>query len=293
LTANSSPPVSHFSLLTSSLWLAARFLFPCDDRRLADDPSWRAAGHGLALWGVFIGVTYAVVFGVSWRWFGEYQYIRWMPAVAVLTVDLGFGGYRLLAGAANVASRRYTCAVQATPLVNLPGLIAILIVAIAKYAMILSLPLGQLESSAASAWDHSSVGGWVGLLHPAAIYRPLILMPVWGRWAMVLALSIGRVAPGGSARLEHMARAARLAVTLVLWLLVTALTVWYCSHSYAQVPQGLGISLGVLTVSYLAGFVLVRRAGGQTEATVACVGLAGELAFLAFYLPMARSIYWY
>jgi hypothetical protein len=295
---SASPPnspflTSHFSLLTSSLWLAGRFLFPCDDQRRADDPNWPAAGRWFVLWGLAIGVVYAVVFRAAWRWFGEYEYIRWLPAVAVLTVDLGFCGYRLLVGAADVASRRHSCEASNAPLATPPALVAIVLVALAKYAMLVSLPLGRLEQPSTIGWDQSGGAGWLGFLRPGAIYRPLILMPIWGRWAVTLALSIGRAAPDSSARLQDMARGSRLWVILALWLAVTALTAWYCGRSWVELPYGLALTLGVTTVSYLAAFILARRAGGQSEATVAGAGLVAEIAFLALYLPIARYMYWY
>ncbi len=276
-----------------AILLAARFVFPCDDRRHADDPNWRAAGRWLVFWGIVIGAAYALVFRSSWRWFGEYQYVRWMPAAAVLAVDLGYCGYRLLAGAANVASRRYTCEVRPDTSLDLPGLVAVVLVAIAKYAMFLSLPIGVWYSQPSVAYEHAAWLDKLGHLYPGAVYRPLILMPLWGRWAISSALSIGRVAPAGSSRLRRMADGTHLAVILAYWLLATALTMVYCSPSGGHLAGGLAIGLAVMLASYLASFVLARRAGGQTEATVTVVGLVAELSFLALYLPVASSIYWY
>ncbi|MBN2447119.1 MAG: adenosylcobinamide-GDP ribazoletransferase [Phycisphaerae bacterium] len=284
---------SHFSPLTSSPWLASRFLFPCDPRRHADHPHWDRAGRWFVLWGLVIGLVYALVFNVAWRWFGEYQYIRWLPAVAVLTADLAYCGYRLLAGVAHAASRRDDATRDTTGFVSLPGLVAVLLVTIAKYAMLVSLPRGQFEPMSTLVPEPLYATGWLGFLYPPALYRPLIVMPVWGRWAMTLTLSIGRTAPHCPARLQRLAVGTRLRHTLVLWLAVTALTAWYCGRSWADLPQGLAIGLGVTTACYLAAFVLGRRFSGQTEATVSAVGLVGELAFLALYLPIARSIYWY
>ena len=273
--------------------LAARFLFPLDDDRHAEDPNWRTAGRWLVFWGLAIGVTYTLVFRISWRWFGEYQYIRWMPAAAVLLIDLGCCGYRFLTGAARIASRRYTCEADTAPFLNPAGLVAVLLVAIAKYAMLLSLPIGTWQSSLSDVGDHAAWASRLGYLYPDVIYRPLVLMPLWGRWGIMLAMSIGRVAPGGSYRLRRMAGGTHLSMILVYWLLAAALTGVYCGGSGGYLARGLAVALGVMLASYLASFALARRAGGQTEATTAVAGLVAELAFLSLYLPVASSIYWY
>ena len=53
------------------------------------------------------------------------------------------------------------------------------------------------------------------------------------------------------------------------------------------------MALAVLVAAYLAGFLLARRAGGQTETTVRVAGLTAELAFLSLYLAVSSAIYWY
>jgi len=276
-----------------SLLLAARFLFPLDERRHADDPNWRTAGRWFILWGLLVGASYALVFRASWRWFGEYQYVRWLPAVAVLVVDLAFCGYRLIAGAADLASRRYTRESGSAPSLNLPALLAVILVTIAKYAMLISLPIGVSHPSLA---DSGSPVGWLarlGPLCPDVIYRPLILMPLWGRWALFLALSIGRVAPGASARFRKMAEPVNLPIILGQWTLALALTVLFCTSLTGCLARGLAIAPGVMVASYLASFLLARRAAGQTEATVLVAGLVVEIAFLALYLPIVSAKYWY
>ena len=288
-------PDNHRSSAASlpAVLLAARFLFPFDERRHAGDPHWRAAGRWLVAWGLLIGGLYALVFRVAWRWFGEYQGIRWLPVAAVLTVDLGCCGYRLLAGSAGIASACRPNAVGSSPPPGLPTLLAIVLVAITKYAMLLSLPLGVWRSSPAGVWVWEHSLARLGLLYPQAIYRPLILMPLWGRWAMTLAVTIGRVAPGGSNRLRAMARGTHLAVVVIYWLFCAAVTTMYCTPSGEHLARGVVIALAVMVVSYLSSFVLARRTGGQTEATVGTTALAAELAFLGLYLPVVSDIYWY
>src|SRR5512137_2480943 len=54
----------------------------------------------------------------------------------------------------------------------------------------------MVKLSADMAGNETYLPGWVHILCPASeIYRPLLLMPIWGRWAIGLAASIGRISP--------------------------------------------------------------------------------------------------
>ena len=277
--------------------LAARFLFPLDEHRHDGDRNWRNAGRWFVFWGVVIGVAYAVLFRVAWRWFGEYQDLRLLPAAVVLTADLGWCGYRLLAAASRFAGRQDSHSADSPPPVNLPTLLAVILIAIVKYALLLSLPRGaereQWDSLASGSLDGADWRVKLGICYPLVLYRPLILMPLWGRWAMTLAMSVGRVSAAGSARLQRMADGTRLPMVIAQWLACAALTVLYCSGSGEHVARGIVIALGMMVLAYLVSFVLARRAGGQTEATVGVVALAAEIGFLLLYLPITGVIYWY
>ncbi len=263
---------------------AARFLLPLSAVG-EDDPAWSRAARWFVPLGLLIGIMYAIVFRVTWRWFGEYQYIRFVPVACVLAIDIAWGGYRLISAAAAVASRRDSDNTAPRPL-ELPAAVTIVLIIILKYALLLSLPMGrQLEWA---RWRNL-----LGFLYPLVIYRPLILMPLWGRWAMVLAMGIGRTSPGASGRLRSMAGGSRLRGTILWWLGCAALTVFYGSGTAGQLGRAVMIALGVLMVTYLVSFVLARRFGGQTESTVLVTGLAGEMSFLTFYIPVASGIYWY
>lgn len=264
-----------------------------DATRFADVPAWRRAAVWLPVWGLLIGVMYASIFRLAWRSFGEYQRLRLVPMAMLLAVDLGFFGYRLLAGAVqSLGCRNHDKRGIHPPEAGgaaqdpLARTVTILVLGLLKYALLLSLPVGAWVWPA----DWREHLGW---LFPSVIYRPLILMPVWGRWAMMLAVTIGRVADVGSPPLHRMADGCGLGGVLAAWLACSGLTMMYLAASAEHVALAALISLGMMLTAYLVSFGLARRGGGQTEATIGAAGLAVEIAFLAAYISVASYIYWY
>lgn len=250
---------------------------------------WQAAGRWLPVWGLGIGFLYALAFGLCWRFFGEYQGIRWIPAAALLVTDMGLLGHRLLVGAAILAvSRRHLSVLP------IGAMLTVVLVAIFKFALFASLPIGIWQSgSGGTGTNWGDVVSRLSSLNPSPIYRPIILMPLWGRWAMLMALSIGRTAANSPERLRRMAGGSSISMIFSQWLLCTILTVIWCSGSSHHLARPVLMALGVFIVTYLAGFVLAHRFKGQTEATIAATGLVGELWFLILYISLFNAIYWY
>lgn len=276
----------------SGIRAAARFLLPAPPARVPHLAGWERGSFWFLAIGLLIGASYAVLYSVSWRLFGEYEYIRWMPAATVLIADLGLGGYRLVSSAAALGSENFSND-QATSGVMPPGLIAVVLVAVFKLAVLLSLPRGIWPSEGMSdLGQFLHRRGWESCW-PNAVLRPLILMPIWGRWAMMLALTIGQSAPGASTRLSVMARGTRLSQVAAFWLVLVALTGLLSTGSWSQVGTTAIISLGVFLAAYIVSFVSARRVKGQTEATVGLAGLVGELAFLALFHGFVSRMYWY
>jgi len=270
---------------TSPALLAARFLLPIAHDPRDDDENWRKAACWFVFWGLLIGLLYMAVFGVVWKYYGEQQRIRFMPAIALLAVDFSFLGYRLIQGVASVSGKPRE---QSADTLTLPAFLAVVLVVLLKVCILFSLPYGAKSYS--DQWWHGSVLHW---LYPPVMYRPLILMALWGRWGVLLALRIGRCACGAPKRLRSMAEGCRLRAVIVQWVLLTVLTTAYCSASREYLSWGLMMSLGVMVGAYLAAFIFSLRQGGQTEASVWACGTVAELVFLLTYLPVASAIYWY
>lgn len=273
-----------------------------DRLRRPDDPSWPKAACWFVPWGLLIGLVYLFIFRVTWRWFGEYQGIRWLPAVAVLAIDLGFCGHRLLAGIARLQHPAKSGAVCGPAGMTLGVLLAVLLVLVAKYAMFLSLPVGNVVKATPSInWYLPGQVRW--FCPDMVIYRPLLLMPIWGRWAIGLAMLIGRVSTSQPGWLGRMTMGLSLPRVLAQWLVVTVVTMVYCATvisgesvfipSGRSLAYGLMISIAVMVIAYWASFLMARRGDGQTEPSILLTGLVAELAFLALYLHLANLIYWF
>jgi len=284
--AGSAGPRGRLAAAAGAFLHAGRFLLPLDPRTdTPDDGNDRLAGCWFVCWGLLIGIVYAVFFSVAWRLFGEYHRMRLVPTVSLLAVDLAWFGYRLVAGSAALFSRRRD-ADDARGAAVVGGVLAVLLIVLLKQALLLSLPYGARPQPA--DWRQH-----LGILYPAPIYRPLILMPVWGRWAMMLAAAMGRAAPGASARTVRLTAGMGLRAVGAGWAAAALLTLLYVPAPQVYLGHAVLVAVGTLVAAYFTAFLLGRRERGQTEETILATGLAGELSFLLLYLPVASAIYLY
>lgn len=224
--------------------------------------------------------------------------IRFVPMAAVLAVDACFFGHRLLSGAVLVLtdagrfpgpdrtedSNQPHSADLSARVISLVGLMIVLL--LLKYAMLLTLPIGAAVYPA--DWRQH-----MGPLWPGVIDRPLILMPLWGRWAIMLALIMGRSRPDATWRISVMGRGLSLRKVMPWWLAITVFTVLYVAPTGGHTAWAVLIGMSTILVGYLGAFLVARRQQGQDEYSVMAVGLLGEFVFLAAYLPVARLIYGY
>lgn len=272
--------------------LAGEFIFRSSTSEPDVRPQWQTAGLWLIVWGVLIGAIYAVIFRLAWRLFGEYQGIRWVPVAVVLALHLGLCGHRMLIGFVRVVHRQGANDLSPPVALSPAGGLALVLVAAAEFALLASIPVGTWQNPP-SSWGWQAALAQLGPLYPRPVYRPLILMPMWGCWAMALAASIGRVNPQASGRTRQMAHGTSVILLFGQWLLGAVVTMIYCSGTGEYLARGVVTALGVLLAAYTASFILGRLHNGQTEATIATTGLATQISFLALYVASASAIYWY
>ena len=270
--------------LIPGLITALRLLLPVRDWPPARSESWSSAVMWLVPLGLLWGLLWAAVFRLSWRIFGEVAGARFMPALVVLLLDAAFLGARQYWGAWRVlcrvtARRTEGRSEEGGSLAPMLGLMLILL---SVWVLILSVP------NRPGYWpaDWRATLGLNELL-PRPIFRPLILAPIWGRWAMLMAANVGRVRPGSMA--EGFCAAVRPSLVLGAFVPTAALTAAYCAQ-FGSPLVGLIIALAVLGVTHLASTLLGRRLGGQSLSTIFAVSLLAQITFLLAYLISSARV---
>jgi len=271
---------------SSALRSAASLLLPGIGLRGAAIST--GAVHWLIPAGLAMGLIYVGLYRASWRVFGEVAGVRLMPAAAVWLLDATLFGLVMLLGAARTADHWPNPAAitipDQRPTLGQIGLIALFVLLILKLILWISIPLGV------SGWP----ADWrrhLNFAYPRPVLRPLLLAPIWGRWGLMLAASVGRTAPAHKAALAGLGGACSPAVVLGWFVPVLALTAIYCGR-HGRWMIGCIIGLAVLGVTFLFAVVSARRFSGHTRFTVQAAGLLSEISFLVFYAAASQRIYY-
>ena len=249
------------------------------------------ACHWFVLLGLLIGLAYTGVYRVVWRQFGEVRSLPLMPAVAVWLLDVGLLASLFYFGAARTIARIIDPAPSADAAVgDRPArypleILIIVVLVVLKLMLLVAIPQGV--SSWPGPGDWRSHFNW---MYPRSPYRPLILAPMWGRWAMLLVGSIGQVRDQGDTGLSRFCGSLSAALVLLWMVPVALLTAIYCGRQ-GRWMFGCIVSCIVLAGTFLYGVIAARRQGGQTRASIAGAGLMGELIFLIAYEAFATNIY--
>jgi hypothetical protein len=275
--------------LIRSLGLAIRFLLPLGDLPESSDLAWRRASYWFLPIGVGIGFLWVGVFRAVWRLYGEeVTSLRLVPAMAVVVVDVIFTGYCLFGGLAATVNaltgRRHAREPEndeGAPLAA-PAVMVLLLAMILEVVLLSALRTGAW-------WWPADWRRHLNFAYPRLIYRPLLLAPLWGRWAVLLAASVGRVAPRAHPSIMGLSRAVTSAQVLVSLLLPLALTAAYCSRS-GNIVIGTIISLAVLGLTFVVSVMVARRGGGQTRRSVLAAGKIAELIFLSLFVGLSGYI---
>lgn len=262
-------------------------------------PVGRISGQGTAtaagwivLVGLLVGLAWAGVFRLSWRIYGEAGGLRVIPALAIVVLECLFTGAFLVRGfsrsVAQASERHATPRLQRDDATN-PGptscmdarpvetvALVLILTILAQWVLIVSIPV-------ASPWWPTQ--GWrthFNFLYPAPVYRPLILAPLWGRWGLLLACSIGRTAREADAETVALCRSVRPSVLLRWTLLPLVLSAIYFGRDGNYL---IGIIAGMILfgVTYLAAVTFARRLGGQTRESLFAAAQIAQLTFLAVY----------
>lgn len=220
---------------------------------------------GLWAYSVFWGVALALTWNVAHELFGEMSGVKIMPAlVSCLLITLLPFREATISLATVLARRR--------PPVR--ALIISGIMVTLALGMICARPIWHTNSSVPMNWL------WPHYLAEEA--RPLLLMPIWGCWAMLVASQFCRPTQATEPAIHAMARGCGPlppAATIVIpWV-----TTWLYFSAWHMLMSPVTTVLGVV-----AGIAICRWAGGLTRRNLLATNLLTQLAFFAQYLHHVR-----
>lgn len=268
----------------TSLARAISFLFSGDAKRVQPIHEVETGGtgrHWFVPLGFLIGLLWMGAYRATWRLFGdpEVTQVRVLPALAVVWLELAFTGRCLATGFVACGFGRVSAEVEsagrdaAMARVMLRACLA----ALGLWVLVVGLP-DRIGWYAAS-------GDWRSMLNPIfplATYRPLLLAPMWGRWAILLAARIGRPAANADADMRALSAAASVPCVLGWLMPILFLSAFYVNRE-GRAAGALLAGLGVLLTAYLFAAIAAQRRGGQDRHSVHACGFAAQLVFLALY----------
>jgi len=267
-------------------WSAAiRYLLPVGPGRshsASDDDLRRSVAWFVPI-GLLIGLAWMVVFRVSWRVFGqEAATLRALPAVAVMVLECLLTGRYLLGSMPLAVGPRSEFHDPAEPLrgsspVHFRGLWIITLLILSQWILIAGIPDVYLGWFAESDWRYHFGFWW-----PKPIFRPLLLAPLWGRWAVLLAATIGRAAPTADPHTAALIEAMNPSRLLRHSLLPLLLTIIFLSRTHNRFI-GLILAMIVFAVTFTAAVLMAQWRGGQDRVTVLAAAQTAQLTFLVVY----------
>jgi len=252
-------------------WLAERpglALLTADEQRLADLPPRRLrfAWLDLMIFSLAWGVASVGVWGAAWGIFRDYSGLPLMPAVAVVAVIVLLVYRRgVLALAEAIGGGSPTGE------------------AVAAAVTVLTLGMALLGIR---GWDPDwpvhlpSQWQW---LYPMALYRPLILAPLWGAWAMMILPQFVRPTERTSPAVAAFARgcgAMTSAVCLAVPLAGTLLYFHYLGWGRFGVP------VAAVAAAIIGGLLLCRRFGGLCRRCLLASNVLTQIVFILAYLAI-------
>ncbi|MCG8404015.1 MAG: adenosylcobinamide-GDP ribazoletransferase [Phycisphaerales bacterium] len=239
--------------------------------------------------GLLIGLIWAGSFRLSWRLYGEIGSLRVLPSLTVVLVECIFTGSFLalgLARTAHVLTGRQPFRVQTDRMIPLSpvGTLVLCLIVMVEFFLILSIDDRPGWWPPPNDWRYH-----FNFMYPHPIYRPLLLAPIWGRWGILLAATIGQTARDSDAETVALNRAMSPGRLLLHALLPLCLTAIYCSRSRNYLT-GVIIGMLVFGITYVVTVAIARRGGGQSRQSLFAAGQIAQLAFLAVYRAFWRLI---
>lgn len=245
-----------------SLLVALQFLTPIPVRLDSLEPKDLARSlRYFPVIGLFIGVCLALIKTLA---FGPLNFSAMVTATLVLLALTALSGGLHLDGLSDMCdgfyagkSRENIVRVMRDSRVGAMGVIGIFFILLIKWSLLISLPLG--------VEDYSNIA--------------LILVPVLGRWSMVVAAAVGPYAPvagDGTARpfLDNLVRRDWIIATIITLLVVVGL--WVVSRN----PAWFFLVIISLVVPMVISMMARHKLGGLTGDILGAVNEVTETAVL-------------
>lgn len=249
-------------------WLRRRpgyMLLTADDAALAEELPGRFGRAWLSVMVVSLlwGCCSVVLWSWTWGLFGDFSGIPLMPVAVVLVVGLVWLYARsLLALAESLAGR------------DEPRSAAVAVLVAAWALMLLGI----------KGWNPDFPHYLPPLLQwtrPRTMFRALLLAPIWGGWAMLLAGQFCRPSARTEPAVAAFARGCGVTTAVAVLAVLLATTVTYFNNlPWTQ----LGISATAVVAAAAGGVLLCRRWGGLCRSSLLAVNLLTQIAFLLAYL---------
>jgi hypothetical protein len=248
-------------------WLARRpgqMLLSGDEEALSGEPAERFARAwvGLLAASLLWGLAMLAVWGAAWRVFQDYSVLILPPAAVGALFCLGPFRRGTVALADELGGRDATARA----------------VAAAVVVLVLGLCLVRLYSpyERLDAW-------WIKRLLPGEkFYRVLVLMPLWGAWAMTIAVKFCRPTERTAPQVRAFERGCP-APAAAGWMAALLAVSLICFHHLGPGSQ-LGIPVVTIFGAILSGLVLCRRHGGPDRSALLAANVLTQIVFVLAYL---------
>jgi hypothetical protein len=235
------------------------------------------AGYFRRAWAGLLGLSLAwgllacAIWGVAWAIFR--RNVFQMPAAAVLAAGLLGPMRRSAISVLDLRGGRPG-----------PGR------SVSAAVLVAAMALALMALEPMDAWPESNpLPQFLWWLLPAAkLYRALLLMPVWGAWAMLIAPQFCRPAGSTDAATASLARgcgALTAAACLSVPLAGTLLYFHYLGTAGQIILAGSGL-MGAIA----AGLACCRLAGGLCRGALLAANLLAQLAFLVVFLACQHGV---
>ncbi|MFP4106923.1 MAG: hypothetical protein ACLFVU_12645 [Phycisphaerae bacterium] len=262
--------------LLNALGLAGGYLLlTAGDERLSGQPESRfdRAWLGVLLLSLVVGLAQVGLWMAAWQYFGEPTGVPIMPALAAAAIPLLWTHRRAMSELIDVL-----CPRAAGRSVVAAFLTAGLVLAM------LNLSADSYMSETALPWSVAWIRPW-----REKVYRVLLLMPLWGAWAMMIVVQFGKPKGRCSGAFRRYAKGTGPLTTALLMGLLLAVTITYFNY----LPwQQLAIPMVTIATAIAAGIGLRVRQGRLRRSTILAVNMLTQVVFLLTYLVVRNHWLW-